>query len=105
MFFSNAVTGTKQLKLGLDKIYRFLTKELLPEIRGISFSLWFEFHSWSLDFRNSINKGEAVVNGYESITGQINTEFVKFNKKPENSVNLLLILTEDTEATLFLHLN
>ena len=24
----------------------------------------------------------------ESITGQINTEFVKFNKEPENSVNL-----------------
>ncbi|MBP7357693.1 MAG: heavy-metal-associated domain-containing protein, partial [Cloacibacterium sp.] len=33
--FSNAVTGTKQLKmLGLDQKYTALTKELLPEIRG-----------------------------------------------------------------------
>ena len=35
--FSNAVTGTKQLKmLGLDQIYTALTKELLPEIRGLA---------------------------------------------------------------------
>jgi len=35
--FSNAVTGTKQLKmLGLDQKYTALTKELLPEIRGLA---------------------------------------------------------------------
>jgi hypothetical protein len=35
--FSNAVTGTKQLKmLGLDQKYTLLTKEQLPEIRGLA---------------------------------------------------------------------
>lgn len=35
--FSNAVTGTKQLKmLGLDQKYTSLTKEQLPEIRGLA---------------------------------------------------------------------
>ena len=35
--FSNAVTGTKQLKmLGLDQKYTALIKELLPEIRGLA---------------------------------------------------------------------
>ncbi|CAM3189037.1 Copper chaperone CopZ [Kaistella daneshvariae] len=35
--FSNAVTGTKQLKmLGLDQKYTSLTKELLPSVRGLA---------------------------------------------------------------------
>ena len=37
----------------------------------------------------------------KSITGQINTEFVKFNKNPEKFCEIfLLILTEDAEANI-----
>ena len=47
----------------------------------ISFCLWFEFHSGRWISGIQLTKGgSTVVNGYESITGQINTEFVKFNK-------------------------
>ena len=88
--FSNAVTGTKQLKmLGLDQKYTALTKELLPEIRGLAspYGLTFIPGRWIAGIQLT-KGGSTVVNGYESITGQINTEMVKFNKTPENSINL-----------------
>lgn len=88
--FSNAVTGTKQLKmLGLDQKYTALTKELLPEIRGLAspYGLTFIPGRWISGIQLT-KGGSTVVNGYESITGQINTELVKFNKNPENSLNL-----------------
>ena len=88
--FSNAVTGTKQLKmLGLDQKYTALTKELLPEIRGLASAYGLNFIPGRWISGIQLTKGgSTVVNGFESITGQINTEFVKFNKKPENTLNL-----------------
>jgi hypothetical protein len=54
--FSNAVTGTKQLKmLGLDQKYTALTKELLPEIRGLA-SAYGLILFRKMDFGNSINQ-------------------------------------------------
>jgi hypothetical protein len=97
--FSNAVTGTKQLKmLGLDQKYTALTKELLPEIRGLASAYGLNFIPGRWISGIQLTKGgSTVVNGFESITGQINTEFVKFNKKPENTLNFLQILMEDTK--------
>lgn len=88
--FNNAVTGTKQLKmLGLDQKYTALTKELLPEIRGLATAYGLNFIPGRWINSIQLTKGgSTVVNGYESITGQINTELVKFNKKPETSINL-----------------
>ena len=88
--FSNAVTGTKQLKmLGLDQKYTSLTKELLPEIRGLAsaYGLSFIPGRW-IESIQLTKGGSTVTNGYESITGQINTELLKYSDHTETSLNL-----------------
>lgn len=87
--FSNAVTGTKQLKmLGLEQKYTSLTKEQLPEIRGLAtaYGLSFIPGRW-INGIQLTKGGSTVVNGYEGITGQINTELVKYQGKNETSLN------------------
>lgn len=88
--YSNAVTGTKQLKmLGLDQKYTSITKELLPEVRGLAAAYGLNFIPGKWIGAIQLTKGgSTVVNGYESITGQINTELLKFNVTPETSLNL-----------------
>jgi len=91
--FSNAVTGTKQLKmLGLDQKYTLLTKEQLPEIRGLASPYGLNFIPGKWIGGIQLTKGgSTVVNGYESITGQINTELLKSHdddKKSETEINL-----------------
>ncbi|WP_343660332.1 TonB-dependent receptor [Chryseobacterium sp.] len=88
--FSNAVTGTKQLKmLGLDQKYTSLTKEQLPEIRGLASAYGLNFIPGRWIGSIQLTKGgSTVTNGYESITGQINTELLKNAKTPETSLNL-----------------
>ena len=88
--FSNAVTGTKQLKmLGLDQKYTSLTKELLPEIRGISSAYGLNFIPGRWIGGIQLTKGgSTVTNGYESITGQINTELLKYKDKDETTFNV-----------------
>ena len=87
--FSNAVTGTKQLKmLGLDQKYTSLTKELLPSIRGLASPYGMNLIPGRWIGGIQLTKGgSTVTNGYESITGQINTELLKFQDKPETAVN------------------
>tara|TARA_R110002049_G_scaffold309051_3_gene516234 strand:+ start:19699 stop:21921 length:2223 start_codon:yes stop_codon:yes gene_type:complete len=77
--FADAVTGTKQIKmLGLNSPYILIATENIPSIRGASqaFGLSFIPGTWVESIQ--ITKGAgSVVNGYESIAGQINTELVK----------------------------
>jgi outer membrane receptor for ferrienterochelin and colicin len=77
--FSDALTGTKQIKmLGLTSPYIMITEENIPSVRGASqaFGLSFTPGTWVESIQ--INKGAgSVVNGYESISGQINTELIK----------------------------
>ena len=79
--FSDAVTGTKQIKmLGLTSPYLLITQGNIPSIRGASqaFGLTYTPGTWINSIQ--ITKGTGgVVNGYESISGQINTEL----KNPE----------------------
>lgn len=98
--FSNAVTGTKQLKmLGLDQKYTALTKELLPEIRGLASAYGLNFIPGRWIGGIQLTKGgSTVTNGYESITGQINTELLKWNEKNESSLNLFVDANLRTEA-------
>lgn len=88
--FSNAVTGTKQLKmLGLDQKYTSLTRELLPSIRGLASAYGLNLIPGRWIGGIQLTKGgSTVTNGYEGITGQINTELLKFNEKPETSLNI-----------------
>ncbi|SIP86377.1 TonB-dependent receptor domain-containing protein [Chryseobacterium indoltheticum] len=100
--FSNAVTGTKQLKmLGLDQKYTSLTKELLPEIRGLASAYGLNFipGRW-IESIQLTKGGSTVTNGYESITGQINTELIKNSKTPETSLNLFADFNGRAEANI-----
>ena len=100
--FSNAVTGTKQLKmLGLDQKYTSLTKELLPEIRGLAsaYGLSFIPGRW-IESIQLTKGGSTVTNGYESITGQINTELLKNSDQPETSLNLFSDFNGRAEANI-----
>lgn len=101
--FSNAVTGTKQLKmLGLDQKYTSLTKELLPEIRGLASAYGLNFIPGKWIGGIQLTKGgSTVVNGYESITGQINTELLKsHDEKPSTEINLFADFEARTEANI-----
>ena len=77
--FSDALTGTKQIQmLGLTSPYLLITQENIPSVRGASqaYGLTFTPGTWVESIQ--ITKGAgSVVNGYESISGQINTELVK----------------------------
>ena len=77
--FSDAITGTKQIQmLGLTSPYLLITQENIPSIRGAAqaFGLTFTPGTWVESIQ--ITKGAgSVVNGFESISGQINTELVK----------------------------
>ncbi len=100
--FSNAVTGTKQLKmLGLDQKYTSLTKELLPEIRGLASAYGLNFipGRW-IESIQLTKGGSTVTSGYESITGQINTELIKQSEKPETSLNLFSDFNGRAEANM-----
>jgi outer membrane cobalamin receptor len=77
--YSDAVTGAKQIQmLGLSGTYIQTNVENIPTIRGLAstFGLNFVPGTWvqSID----VGKGAgSVVNGYESMTGQINVELQK----------------------------
>ncbi|MEO8774481.1 MAG: carboxypeptidase-like regulatory domain-containing protein [Gelidibacter sp.] len=76
---SDAVTGAKQIQmLGLNSPYLLFTQENIPSIRGASqiYGLSFIPGSWIESIQ--ITKGAgSVQNGFESISGQINSELVK----------------------------
>lgn len=77
--FSDALTGTKQIKmLGLTSPYLMITEENIPSVRGASqaYGLSFTPGTWVESIQISKGAG-SVVNGYESISGQINTELIK----------------------------
>jgi len=77
--FSDALTGTRQIQmLGLTSPYLLITQENIPSIRGASqvFGLTFTPGTWVESIQISKGAG-SVVNGFESISGQINAELVK----------------------------
>ena len=84
--FNDAVTGSKQIQLlGLSGNYTQLTVENLPGPRGIATPLGLNFIAGPWVESIQLNKGVgSVVNGFESIAGQINIEL----KKPEKAERL-----------------
>jgi outer membrane receptor for ferrienterochelin and colicins len=77
--FSDALTGTKQIRmLGLTSPYLMITEENIPSVRGASQAYGMSFTPGTWVESIQITKGAgSVVNGYESISGQINTELIK----------------------------
>lgn len=86
--FTDAVSGTKKIQmLGLDGYYTQIQIENMPFVRGLSapFGLTFIPGTWAKEIQ--IKKGAgSVVNGYESISGQINIEL----QKPDNTDKLFV---------------
>lgn len=99
--FSDALTGTKQIKmLGLTSPYILITQENIPSVRGASqaFGLTYTPGTWIESIQ--ITKGTgSVVNGFESITGQINAEL----KKPLNDDKLYVNLYSSLNGRLELN--
>lgn len=77
--FSDAITGTRQIQmLGLAGPYVQITRELIPEIRVLASSYGLSFTPGAWIESIQLNKGAgSVMNGFESITGQINVELKK----------------------------
>ncbi|MEI6456308.1 MAG: TonB-dependent receptor [bacterium] len=96
--YSDALTGAKQIQLlGLSGNYSQVMTESVPMLRGLAtpFGLNYIPGPWMESIQ--ISKGAAsVVNGYESITGQINVEY----KKPENSEKFYLNLFANSNLRL-----
>jgi len=77
--FADAITGTRQIKmLGLTTPYILVATENIPSIRGASQAYGLSFIPGTWVESIQITKGAgSVVNGFESIAGQINAELVK----------------------------
>lgn len=77
--FADAVTGNRQIKmLGLTSPYILMAEENIPAVRGASqaFGLSFIPGTWVESIQVTKGAG-SVINGYESISGQINYELLK----------------------------
>ena len=77
--YTDAITGTKQIQmLGLAGQYTQISQEAMPGVRGLAtnFGLAYTPGSWVNAIQVSKGVG-SVVNGFESISGQINVELHK----------------------------
>ena len=119
--FDNALTGVKQVKMmGLPSPYLLFTEENIPIIRGASqvYGLSFTPGTWIESLQ--ITKGAgSVINGYESMTGQINAELKKpltsekmffnlfrsFEGRNELNFHTKTTLSSKLSANLFVHFN
>ena len=88
--YSDATTGAKQIKLlGLSGSYVQMLTENYPNLRGLASTYGLNYIPGAWMEGILLSKGSSsVLNGYESITGQINVEY----KKPHESEKLALNL-------------
>ncbi|MBS1731225.1 MAG: TonB-dependent receptor [Bacteroidetes bacterium] len=86
--YSDAITGAKQIQLlGLAGIYTLLTVENLPGLQGLATPSGLNSIAGPWIESIQLSKGTgSVVNGFESIAGQINVEL----KKPATADKLYL---------------
>ena len=119
--FTDAISGTKQIKmLGLTSPYILITTENIPSIRGASQAYGLSFIPGTWVESIQITKGAgSVVNGFESIAGQINAELVKpttdsrifvnaygsLNGRTELNTHFNTTLSEKWSTGLYVHAN
>ena len=88
--YNDATTGASQIKLlGLSGTYVQMLTENLPNFRGaaIPYALGYVPSPWMKGIQ--VSKGSASVkNGYESITGQINVDYLQPEDEQQVEVNL-----------------
>ncbi len=86
--FTDAITGARQIMmLGLAGPYTQITRESMPDVRGLSsiYGLTFIPGPW-IEGIQLIKGTGSVINGFESIAGQINVEL----KRPETMEKVYL---------------
>ncbi|WP_192821370.1 TonB-dependent receptor [Rufibacter sp. LB8] len=100
---SDAVSGAKQIQmLGLDGSYTLLTTENVPALRGLATPYRLNYLSGTYIEAIDIIKGTgSVLNGYESISGQVNVRL----KDPEKTDRLHLNLYGNSLAKWDANLN
>jgi outer membrane cobalamin receptor len=88
--FTDAISGAKQIQLlGLSGLYSQLMAENIPAYRGLLSSFGWSYIPGSWMESIQVSKGaSSVVNGYESISGQINAEIKKPNYTEPLFINL-----------------
>lgn len=88
--FSDAVTGAKQIQmLGLSGVYSPVLTESLPFTRGLATSFGLSYIPGTQVESIALSKGAgSVINGYESINGQINVAL----KQPQEGDRLFVNL-------------
>ena len=88
--YSDATTGARQIRLlGLSGTYVQMLTEQLPNFRGsaLPYALGYVPGPWMQSIQ--VSKGASSVrNGYESVTGQINIEYLKPEQEEGASLNL-----------------
>lgn len=85
---TNVITNSKELRiLGLSGVYNQVLIDGLPMIQGLSYTYGISSVPGTLVDNIYVAKGaNSVIQGYESISGQINVE----TKKPDHTDKLLL---------------
>jgi outer membrane receptor for ferrienterochelin and colicins len=87
--YTDAVTGTRKIEmLGLSGPNVQITRELIPDVRGLNAITGFGFTPgpWLESLQLSHGVG-SVLSGFESIAGQINVEIKKPNAKEKVFLN------------------
>ena len=117
--FTDAVTGTRQIQmLGLAGPNIQITRENMPDIRGLSsvYGLTFIPGSW-IESIHVIKGTGSVINGFESIAGQINVNlqkpeymdrlllngYVNQGGRFETNANVRIDVTENLKSAVLLH--
>lgn len=101
--YNDAVSGSKQIQLlGLAGVYAQLTVENMPGPRGLATASGLTYipGPWIESIQLSKGTG-SVVNGYESIAGQINIEL----KKPQHSESLFANAYANDQGKVDINLN
>ena len=90
--YNDATTGARQIKLlGLSGTYVQMLTENLPNFRGaaIPYALGYVPGPWMKGIQ--VSKGSASVkNGYESITGQINVDYLQPEDEQQVEANVFV---------------
>jgi outer membrane receptor for ferrienterochelin and colicins len=101
--YTDAVSGARQIRLlGLDGLYTQFTLENMPSIRGLQNAMGLSYVPGPWMSSIQINKGAgSVVNGYESMAGQINVEYKKPQTAEKFFTNLYINQDVRTELNLY----
>lgn len=107
--YDDAATGASQIKLlGLSGLYVQMLTETLPAFRGAAqpFALGYVPGTWMKSI--NVSKGAASVkNGFESVTGQIDIDYLKPDAERQAHVNLYTDtdLAAEVNADANVHIN